>query len=146
MLFGNADIKGAFGKFIQNLVNARAVRHRGGQRNDLFIVRHQFAHRFAENRSVSRNTRTAAFDRLSGFYIERSGRVISVIIFFGIRKAFAFRRQSVNDDRTVINFFRFFERTNEHRDIMTVNITDIFKTEFVDERAGKNRRRNRVFE
>ncbi len=84
--------------------------------------------------------------KFSGFQIKRSGSVISIIIFFGIRKTFTFRRQSVNNHGCIINLFRFFERTDEHRHIMSVNITDIFKTEFIDQRTRQNRRRNCVFD
>ena len=54
VLLGDADIEGALRKLFQNLVDARPVRHRRRQRDDLFILRHQLAHRLAEDGRVGR--------------------------------------------------------------------------------------------
>ena len=43
MLFGDAHIKRSFGKLLQRVADAGAVRHRRGQGNDLFVLLHQLA-------------------------------------------------------------------------------------------------------
>ena len=62
-----------------------------------------------------------------------------VVIAFGRRMAFAFCRQRVNDDGTILDLLRFAKCFNQRARIVTVDITDIFETEFVDQSARQNR-------
>ena len=72
------------------------------------------------------------------------GRVPRVVIVFRCRKAFAFGRQRVNDDRAVLDLLRFVERCNQRSRIVAVDVADVFEAQFVDERAGQDRRRDRI--
>jgi hypothetical protein len=68
VLLGDAHVEGALGELFENLVNARAVGHRGRERDDLLVLRHQLAHRLPEDRRVLRE----GFDDLTGAPVFRS--------------------------------------------------------------------------
>ena len=43
------------------------------------------------------------------------------------------------DDHGAVRYlFRFQQRADEHRDVVAVDISDIFKSELVNQRAGQN--------
>jgi hypothetical protein len=52
VLLGDADIECTLGEFLQNFIDTRPVRHCRSERDDRFVIRHQLAHRFAEDGGV----------------------------------------------------------------------------------------------
>src|SRR5437867_453794 len=60
------------------------------------------------------------------------------------RMTLAFGRQRVNDHGAVFDLLRLLQSRNQRTHVVAVNVTDVLKSKFVDERAGKNRRGDRV--
>src|SRR5207244_3238556 len=77
--------------------------------------------------------------------IERAGRVPGVIILFAAWVAFSLCGQCVYDHRPVVNLFCLLESSNEHRNIVTVNIADVFETKLVDQSTRQYGRSYGVF-
>ena len=67
-----------------------------------------------------------------------------VVIAFGCGMAFALCRERVNDNGAIFDLLRFAECFNQRPRVMTVDVTDIFETEFVDQSARQNRGGNGV--
>src|SRR3546814_9200541 len=57
MLFGDADIEGARGKDLRQLVDAGAVRHGGGNPDDPVVEPRFLDERFSENARIARRIR-----------------------------------------------------------------------------------------
>ncbi len=70
--------------------------------------------------------------------------MIRVVIFFRIWKSFSLCRQRVDDDRTVVDLFRFLKSTDEVCDVMPIDVADVFESKLVDESSGQDRRGDRV--
>jgi len=60
-----------------------------------------------------------------------------IIIRLDVRKSFSFCRKRVNDDWSIFDLSRFTKCRNESPGIMTIDVADIFETEFADECAEK---------
>ncbi len=71
--------------------------------------------------------------------------MIRVIIVLWVREALALCRQRVDDHRPVIDLLCLLKSTHEVRNVMPVNISDIFKAQFIDQRARQDSRGNSVF-
>src|ERR1700754_1094741 len=137
MLLGNANVKRTFRKLLERFANARAVRHRSRQCDDLRILLHQLAKHIAENSSVGRRY-GRALQRLACFQVKRPGCVPTIVIrfrfLFGLRKAFSFCSQRVNDDGAVLDLLGFVESRDERAWIMTVNVADVLESQFAYQR------------
>ncbi len=144
VLFRDAYVKRPIGKSFERVANAGAVRHGRGQRDDLLVPLHQLAKRFAKYLRVSRRLR-CGLNRLAGFQIEGTGRVPLIVIFFRRRVTFTLGRQRVNDHRAVFDLLCFAQRRDQRAHVVAVNIADVFETQFVYQRSGQDRGRDRVF-
>ena len=68
-----------------------------------------------------------------------------VVVFFGGRMTLTFGRQGMNDNWSIFDLLGFFQRGDQRPHIVTVNVSDVFEAELVNERAGQDRGRDRIF-
>ena len=127
--------RSSFGKLFQRHVDARPVRHRGGQCHDLFVPFHQLADGLAEDCRIGRRG-CGRLDRLAGQEVKRPRRMPLVIVLLGGRIAFTLGRQSMHDDRAIRDLLRLAQRSHQRARVVAVNITYVLKASSLTSAPG----------
>src|ERR1700752_394222 len=143
VLLGNANVKRSLWKLLEWRANAGAIRHRRRQSDHLRIFLHQFRQRVAKYFRVGRRLGRPRL-WFSGLEIKRTGCMPAIVVWLDLRKTLSFRCQRVDDHWSILDLFCFLQSRDQRARIVTVDVADVFETEFADERARQHSRRNHV--
>ena len=135
MLFGNADIEGALGKFLLEQVEAGAGRHRGGNRDDFRILFRFLDQALGEDFCVNGRIRLRLGLR-AGRDVEFDNAMIFVGGDFGRAIALALLGDDMDQDRAGFRVAHVFQHGQEMIEIMSVDRTDIIEAELLEQGAA----------
>ena len=135
VLLGDADIESALGKFLLELVDAGARRHRRGDGDDLRILARFLDQAFAVNLLIRRRS-GFRLDLRAGRDVELDHAVIFVGGFFRRLVALALLRHDMDQERAIAGVAHVFQYRQQVVDIVTVDRADIEEAELVEQRAA----------
>ncbi len=137
VLLGDADIEGALGELLLELVEPGAGRHRRGDGDDPVVLARFFDQRVAEHLGVLRR---AAFGlRLrAGRDVELDHAVVLVGGSLGRGVAFALLRHDVNEDRPDLGVAHVAQHRQQVIEIVAVDRPDVIEAELLEQRAASD--------
>ena len=136
MLFGDADIEGAFGEFLGEAVQPGAGRHRGGDGHDVGVFVRCGDQCVGEHLGIGRGTRRR-LGLLPGDDVELRYRVVLVRRFLGMDVAFALLGDDMHQDGAgLVGLAHVAQHRQQVVQIMTVDRADVVETQLLEQRAA----------
>ena len=136
VLFRNADIEHAIGELLGNLVQARARRHRGGDRHHLLVAGHLGTQRLRVDAGVARRP-GGGLGLNARDHVELDHAVIFVRSILRWRVALALLGHDMDQHRADVRIADVLEDLDQCADVMAVDGADVIKTQLLEERAAR---------
>ena len=135
VLLGDPDVEGALGKLLGEEVEARAVRHRRGDGDDLVVLPRLGDEALGEHARVGRRVRLRLHLR-AGDDVELGDAVILVVGGLRRRVALALLGHDVHEDRPLLGVAHVLQDGQQVIEVVPVDRADVVEAQLLEPRAA----------